>query len=130
MLRTMFKKILYVSLLCSAALFVAGCATNDVPKDDNASFAETLKATREARNIPALMNAPTKSLAVCTSMQPMSVQLPFKSILFNCAEINVQATIDEMRDAGWRAECVDIGKPENTNGVVGMSLKLTMRKIF
>ena len=126
----MLTKTLYVSLLCSATLLFTGCASTDAPKDEKAAFAETLKATREARNIPALMNAPTKSLAICTSTQSMSVQMPFKSILFNCSEINVQATIDELRDAGWRAECVDIGKPESANGVVSMSLKLTMRKIF
>ena len=126
----MLKTTLYTALLCSVALFFAGCASPDSSQDEKVSLTETLKETREARNVPSLMNAPTKSLAVCTSTQPMSVQLPFKSILFNCADLNVQATVDEMRDAGWRAECVDIGKPENKNGVVGMSLKLTMRQIF
>ncbi len=113
-------------VLCTAALLLSACSSVD--KKD--SVADSLEASRAARNVPALLEAPYKTTIVCHSTKSLSVNTPFKAILFNCADYSAQATIDELRDAGWRTEAVDIGKPENKDGVVEMTLQITLKKIF
>ncbi len=114
-------------VICTAALLLSACSSVD-KKDSVAT--DSLEASRAARNIPALLEAPYKTTLVCHSTKSLSVNTPFKSILFNCADFSAQATIDELRDAGWRTEAVDIGKPENKEGVVEMTLRITLKKIF
>lgn len=127
----MLNRSFFLSLVCLLTLSLSGCGSVDNGAAD-AALAEKdpLEASREARNLPALLDAPNKSVLVCHSTQPLSVHTPFKSILFECTEPQAQATIDELRDAGWRMESADIGKPENIDGVVGMTLQITLKKIF
>lgn len=121
----MFLRKSLTLLLSASVLFFAGCASTD--KTDGLS---ALEASRKARNVAALDDATYQTKIVCRATEPLSVNTPFKSKILACEPINVQATIEELRDAGWRTESVDIGRPENVNGVVGMTLQITLRKLF
>ena len=122
--RMFFRKFLPL-LLSSSILFIASCST--VNESDTSTPLET---DRKARNVPALVEAPYQTKIVCRATEPFSVNTPFKSVILACEPIAAQATIEELRDAGWRTESVDIGRPENLNGTVGMSLQITLRKFF
>ncbi len=123
----MFLRKSLTLILSASVLFFAGCASVDQP-DANGQTA--IEASRKARNVPALAEASYQTKIVCRATEPLSVNTPFKSKILACEPINAQATIEELRDAGWRTESVDIGRPENINGVVGMTLQITLRKIF
>ena len=114
-------------LLSASVFFFAGCASVD--KSD-ANGQTVLEASRKARNVAALAEATYQTKIVCRATEPLSVNAPFKSKILTCEPINAQATIGELRDAGWRTESVDIGRPEKINGIVGMTLQITLRKVF
>lgn len=66
------------------------------------------------------MEAGDRKQLTCTSMQPLSAQRALNDIVFSCPEFDVQATLIEMRDAGWRLISVDIGSETSHDGVVEM----------
>ena len=49
---------------------------------------------------------------------------------FACPDIDVSATIDEIRDAGWRVVSLDVGDEEERDNHVGFPVTITVRKLF
>ena len=84
----------------------------------------------ETKNLSALMEAGDRKQLTCTSMQPLSAQRALNDIVFSCPEFDVQATLIEMRDAGWRLISVDIGSETSHDGVVEMPLTIQIIKLF
>lgn len=128
MLMTVFRK-LSRPYLCAAALAAAlasGCA---VQNSIEGQAIET-PSRPETTNLSALMEAPDRKQLTCSSMQPLSAQRALNEIVFSCPELQVQATLIEMRDAGWRLVSVDIGSETTHDGVVEMPLSIRLIKLF
>lgn len=77
-----------------------------------------------------LLDAPHRTLITCTSEQPITVLQRFKEVRFACKSLGVSATINEMRDAGWRLLNLDIGEETEQNNHVGFPVTVTLRKLF
>jgi hypothetical protein len=84
----------------------------------------------ETKNLSVLMEADDRKQLTCTSMQPLSAQRALNEIVFSCPEFDVQATLIEMRDAGWRLVSVDVGSETSHDGVVEMPLTIQIIKLF
>lgn len=123
--RTTFTLRLAAAAAFAAAL-VTGCAV------DKGIEGQTIEspARPQSQNISALMEASDRQQLTCTSMQPLSAEHALNDIVFACPELKVQATLLEMRDAGWRLISVDIGSETTHDGVVEMPLSIRIIKLF
>ena len=109
----------------AAAIIAGGCSSTSgiegVSIDDPAS----------GRSLAALMEAPDRMELVCTSTEPLSTQRALLDLVFSCQQLKVEATLTEMRDAGWRLKSVDVGQEQHSpEGVLGLPLTITMIKLF
>ena len=60
----------------------------------------------------------------------MTVLQRIKEVPFACADLGVSATIDEIRDAGWRIVSLDIGEDSESDNHVGFPVTIVVRKLF
>ena len=90
--------------LAAVAAFIAGCAVQ--PGIEGQAI--DTESRPETKNLSALMEAGDRKQLTCTSMQPLSAQRALNDIVFSCPEFDVQATLIEMRDAGWRLISVEM----------------------
>ena len=110
----------------AAALISAGCSTT-TPAIEGVKLDEA----SVARNLSALMEAPDQMTLVCTSTEPLSTQKSLLNLTFVCPEMHVEASLIEMRDAGWRLMAVDVGQEvHRADGLMGLPLTITMIKLF
>lgn len=49
---------------------------------------------------------------------------------FECPDLDVVATLNELRDAGWRVEKMHIGRQTIENDESGTPLSATIRKVY
>ncbi len=110
----------------TAALLVSGCAVQNRIEGE---VIET-PSRPQTKNLSALMEAPDRKQITCKSIQPLSAQRALNEMVFACSELDVQATLLEMKDAGWRLVSVDVGSETTHDGVVEMPLTLTLIKLF
>lgn len=82
------------------------------------------------QDLNALIEAPDRMQAACSSTEPFSAKTPFNKLPFRCPSLRVIATLDEIRDAGWQPESLDIGEiSTNEEGLHTMPVKITIRKL-
>ncbi len=112
--------------LAAGALLLAGCAQNRGIEGEPIESA----GRPQTANLQALMEASDREQLTCTSMDPLSAQHALNDIVFSCPQLQVQATLIEMRDAGWRLVSVDIGSETTHDGVVEMPLTIRIIKLF
>ena len=115
-----------IAAVSLSAALLAGCASTG----ESAIEGVKIDDAQLARDLSALMEAPDRMQLTCTSMQPLSAQRALNDIVFSCPEFDVQATLIEMRDAGWRLISVDIGSETSHDGVVEMPLTIQIIKLF
>ncbi|MDY4163448.1 MAG: hypothetical protein SOX97_07705 [Sutterella sp.] len=77
-----------------------------------------------------LLDAPNRSLMTCTSESPITVLRRVNEIPFACAELGISATLNELRDAGWRIIKLDIGEDIESENHVGFPVTIQVRKLF
>lgn len=77
-----------------------------------------------------LIDAPHRALMTCTSEEPVTVGKRVSEIPFACPDINVSATLSELRDAGWRILSMDIGEDTEKDSHVGFPVTIQIRKLF
>ncbi|MCD8338807.1 MAG: hypothetical protein LUC43_01160, partial [Burkholderiales bacterium] len=49
---------------------------------------------------------------------------------FECSELDVTATLNELRDAGWRLEKVHIGRQQVSEVSSGTPLSINIKKVY
>ncbi len=104
----------------AAMAFLAGCA--GLSGDGSGSF-------RGLTHDP-LIDAPYRAEMSCTSQTPVTVLKHVGEVPFACPDLGVSATIDEIRDAGWRIVSLDIGEDEEKDNHVGFPVTIQVRKIY
>ena len=77
-----------------------------------------------------LLDAPNRSLMTCTSEAPVTVLQRVGEVPFACPDLGVSATLDELRDAGWRILRLDIGEDLESDSHVGFPVTVQVRKLF
>lgn len=111
---------------------LTGCATNQsVYVGDTVSGPHTkLKTDSFANSDDPLLDAPLRATMTCTTDEPITVLRRVKEVSFSCPDIDVSATLDEIRDAGWRVISLSIGNDVESDNHVGFPLTITVRKLF
>ena len=51
-------------------------------------------------------------------------------VTFNCPDIGISATLNELRDAGWRLEEVKMGEEIKENDTLSSEVQITVRKSY
>lgn len=110
----------------AAALFLAGCATQGPHGTSSSSAA----AGSDGASRDPLIDAPHRATMRCVSQEPVTVLRRVKEVSFACPDLDVSATIDEIRDAGWRVVSLDVGDEEERDNHVGFPVTITVRKLF
>lgn len=114
---------------CTALL--SACTTQSLYTGDTLGGpAGTSRPDARRASSDPLLDAPNRALMTCTSEQPITVLQRFKEIPFACADLGVSATVDEMRDAGWRVVSLDIGEDIEADSHVGFPITIKVRKLF
>lgn len=127
------KVVSRLALTCACLLLVA-CTTTQSPHDSRTVGGphHSSRVDRHAHSGKSdpLIDAPHRATVTCQSETPVTVLQRFKEVRLACKNLGVSATIDEMRDAGWRLVNLDIGQEQETNNHVGFLVTVTMRKLF
>lgn len=103
----------------SAVFILAGCAAG------GAGMSGGSAGSRDP-----LLDAPYHSEATCTTERPITVLSRMNETPFVCSDLGVTATVDELRDAGWRIISIDIGPDSESEKHVGFPVTLVIRKLF
>ena len=109
----------------AAALFLAGCAVQTPQGSSESTASAGAGSSRDP-----LIDAPHSATRRCVSQEPVTVRRRVKEVSFACPDIDVSATIDEIRDAGWRVVSLDVGDEEERDNHVGFPVTITVRKLF
>lgn len=119
-------------LSCSVIALLAGCATQQsVYVGDTVSGPRTSMETETLVNASdPLLDAPLRATMTCNTDEPITVLRRIKEVSFSCPDIDVSATLDEIRDAGWRVISLSIGNDIENENHVGFPVSITVRKLF
>ena len=77
-----------------------------------------------------LFDAPLGERAVCTAVNPVEGRDVLSVVPFNCPDLEVSATLNELRDAGWRLESVHMGEDIRVNDTFASDVSITVRKAY
>lgn len=117
--------------IAAAAAFISGCSTGGHYAGDTiggpgeADWQDTTKQSRDP-----LLDAPYRAQMTCRTERPVTVLQRVKEVPFACSDIGVSATIDEIRDAGWRILSLNIGEDQEYENHVGFIVTIDVRKLF
>lgn len=126
----LISKLRLGAALAAAAALASGCALQQGAGGQHAASTDFSKSSSSNRDLSVLMEAPDRKELTCRSQQPLSVQHALNDIVFSCEEFGVEATLIEMRDAGWRLVAVNVGQETTHEGVVEMPLSIRIIKLF
>ena len=110
-----------------AAAILAGCAASGGP-DSGRTGSSGSSGAAGARD-PRL-DAPYHSEVTCTTERPVTVLSRIKETPFACSDLGVSATLDDLRDAGWRVVSLDIGEDAESERHVGFPVTVLIRKLY
>ena len=108
----MVKRILLLTAALAAAI-LAGCTSAP-------SHRSPFEAKADRDGLDPLIDAPLRTQAVCKGTGLFSAGM----------KLDVVATMNELRDAGWRVETIRIGHQEVDSEESGSQLTVTMRKVY
>lgn len=77
-----------------------------------------------------LFDAPLGERTVCTAVNPVQGNDTLSVVPFNCPDLDISTTLNELRDAGWRLETVNMGEDVEVNGTLASEVSITVRKAY
>lgn len=77
-----------------------------------------------------LWDAPLGNRTVCTAVNPVQSSDVLSVVPFNCPDLEISATLNELRDAGWRLESVHMGEEVRINDMFASEVSITVRKAY
>ncbi|MBO7173875.1 MAG: hypothetical protein J6V64_06075 [Burkholderiaceae bacterium] len=77
-----------------------------------------------------LFDSPMGQRITCQAVRPVQAKDALSMIPFNCGELQISASLSELRDAGWRLESVDIGNDILVENVLSTEVSITVRKVY
>ena len=120
-----FSSVRIALLAASVAFFLTACA---VPQGGNHNSTSGDSSASSVRD--PLIDAPNRALMTCTSEQTVTVLNRIGEISFACPDLGVSATLNDLRDAGWRLLKLDIGEDTESENHVGFPVTIQVRKLF
>ncbi len=126
------KLSLKAALQCAAAAaLLTGCANQGYYTGDTIGgpgYSGSRDPSLAAHD--PLLDAPYRAEMTCVSEAPITVLQRVKEAKFACSDLGVSATMDELRDAGWRILALNIGEDAESDNHVGFPVAITLRKLF
>lgn len=120
-----FRSARLALLAASAALLLTACA---VSPDGRSAHSNGSQASGTLRD--PLIDAPNRALMTCTSEETITVLNRINEVSFACPDLGVSATLNDLRDAGWRLLKLDIGEDTESDSHVGFPVTIQVRKLF
>ena len=77
-----------------------------------------------------LLDAPLGYRTVCSAVNPVQGSDVLSVVPFNCPDLEISATLNELRDAGWRLESVHMGEEVRINDMFASEVSITVRKAY
>ena len=92
------------SLLAATAamLLLSACSTAYYTGDTISGPAQRMKRDADGNLHDPLLDAPNRSLMTCMFEAPVTVLQRVGEVPFACPDLGVSATLERLRDAGWR----------------------------
>ena len=115
----MVSKRLLLTTAALAALALAGCSSTG----PHSAFTPHV----DRAGLDPLLDAPLRTETVCKGAGLFTKLGGFS---FECPDLDVVATLNELRDAGWRVEKMHIGRQTIENDESGTPLSATIRKVY
>ena len=113
-----------------AALSLTACTTTHYTGDNISGPTPSQQRDASDPTHDPLNDAPARALMTCTSEAPVTVLQRVNEIPFACHDLGVSATLNELRDAGWRILRLDIGEDIESDSHVGFPVTVQVRKLF
>ncbi len=120
-----FSSVRLALLASSVAFLLTACA---VPQGENQNTSLSDPSNSSVRD--PLIDAPNRALMTCTSEQTVTILNRIGEISFACPDLGVSATLNDLRDAGWRLLKLDIGEDTESENHVGFPVTIQVRKLF
>ena len=77
-----------------------------------------------------LFDAPLGQRTTCTAVNPVKGSDTLSVVPFNCPDLEISTTLNELRDAGWRLESVNMGEDVRINDTLASDVSITVRKAY
>lgn len=113
-------------LLAVAALsciFLTACS-------GTSGYRQAFIAHADRSGLDPLLDAPVRTQTACKGVELFSAGEKLGGFVFECPDLDVEATLNELRDAGWRIEKMSIGKQIVESNESGTPLNITIRKVY
>ena len=110
-------------LLAVSAAILTGCSS---PSGHRQAF----EPHADRAGLDPLLDAPLRTQTICTGKGLFSAGTKLGGFSFECPDLDVTATMNELRDAGWRVEKMHIGRQTIESEESGTPLTATMRKVY
>ncbi len=123
MAKVKVKKILWIASL-ALIVAMAGCSTRHT--GINRGFTPHVSRS----GLDPLLDAPLNMQTECRSKGLFSAGEKLGGFSFECSELDVTATLNELRDAGWRLEKMHIGKHQVNRNASGTPLLINIKKVY
>lgn len=117
-------------LATAATLLLTACSTTHYTGDNISGPTPTHQRDASDPTHDPLIDAPARALMTCTSEAPVTVLQRVNEIPFACHDLGVSATLNELRDAGWRILRLDIGEDIESDSHVGFPVTVQVRKLL
>lgn len=120
------RKTLIFILACALAGLV-GCSSTATNQK------QPFEPHTSRAGLDPLLDSPLRTQTVCKGTKLFTAGQKLGGFSFECSELDVTATLNELRDAGWRVERMDIGRQQigyGDNDESGTALTATIRKVY
>ena len=107
-----------------AVLFLAACSTT------GDSYRQAFIPHVDRPGLNPLIDSPVRTQTECKGVELFSAGEKLAGFKFECPDLDVEATLNELRDAGWRIEKMNIGKQVVESNESGTPLSIQIRKVY
>ncbi len=119
----MVKRVLLI--ICAAcAVIIAGCSTE--PTGPSRGFIPHV----DRPGLEPLLNAKMQTQTRCSGQRLFSAGETLADFPFECSKLGVTATLNELRDAGWRVESIHVGNQQVKTSASGAPVDITISKVY
>lgn len=105
-------------------LLLAACSTT------GDSYRQAFIPHADRDGLDPLLDAPVRTQTECKGVELFSAGEKLAGFKFECPDLDVEATLNELRDAGWRIEKMNIGKQVIESNESGTPLSIQIRKVY
>ncbi|MBQ8828592.1 MAG: hypothetical protein IJ022_00585 [Burkholderiaceae bacterium] len=114
---------LFLILTTLILVMLTGCAMQS-------SYQQPFQPHSTRSELDPLIDAPLRMQTTCRGTGLYTPSTALGGFSFECSDLDVVATLNELRDAGWRVEKISIGDTVIGEEESGVPLTCTLRKVY